>query len=345
MMDFYLGTYTRNLMTGESTGSEGIYLCGLDESGSVEIRRTFSQTENPSFLAWEPRRRLLAAASEQLEEKSMVDLYHAGADGALTLLDRLPTHGAACCHVAFSPDGRYLAGVHYGGEVFTAALSLDGKFDSRLTVFRHSGQGADPVRQEGPHAHSIQFLRSRPRAFACDLGIDQIVAYDTGVPDGLRPAPGESLAVPVGSGPRHMALTRDEQWMYVVCELGNTVLTCALDGGKLSLRQSLSTLPQEYQGANLAADIHLSTDETRLYISNRGHNSLAQYLVGPDHMLTLERHIPCQGRDPRNFALIGPQLLCANQSSNDVTVLHCGTLVARLQVPSPVCIAPAWPAL
>lgn len=187
-----------------------------------------------------------------------------------------------------------------------AALSPGGSFCGPPVLFRHSGHGPDPVRQEEPHAHSIQFLHNAPRAFACDLGTDQIVSYGTDPPDGLRPIAGEALAAPAGSGPRHMAVTRDERWMYVACELANTVLACSIDAGRLSLRQSLSTLPQGYGEANLAADIHFSQDETRLYVSNRGHDSLAQYAVGPDHMLTLERHIPCRGRGPRNFAVAGP---------------------------------------
>ncbi len=339
MTDFYVGTYTREFATGRPTGSQGIYLCGLDDAGHAQIRQSFSKTENPSFLAWEPRRRLLAAASEQLAESS-VDLYQAAPDGSLTLLDRLYTHGVACCHVAFSPDGRFLAGVHYGsGEVFAAAVSSDGHFGRRLTLFRHSGHGPDPRRQEGPHPHSVQFVQGANRAFVCDLGIDRIVPYEMDGDTGLRPAASPPFEAPGGSGPRHMALTRDGQWMYVACELGNMVLACSMQGGMPRLCQSLPTLPADFRGPNLAADIHLSLDESRLYVSNRGHDSLAEYAVGPDHLLAFARHIPCCGRGPRNFSILEPYILCANQDSDEITILQNASLMGRLQIPSPVCIA------
>ena len=341
---FFVGTYTRNLLTGKKTGSQGIYLCSVEKDGTVHVRQTYNHIENPSFLAWNPKMRLLAAASEQIEN-SAVTLYRVAPDYTLTRLDRLETYGMACCHVTFSPRGDFLAGVHYGtGEVFVADVLPEGRFGTRFTLFRHSGKGGDPQRQEGPHAHSVHFLKNVPRAFVCDLGIDRIIPYDPDDIQGLRQSATDPIALPAKSGPRHMEFTRDERWLYVVCELANTVLVYELFDKTPQLRQKLSTLPDGYEGENLAADLHLSSDEKHLYVSNRGHDSLAHFTVGEDHRLRLAGYISCHGRGPRNFAIMPPFIMCANQNSDNVTILRCtpqggATYLGEVKIPSPVCIA------
>ena len=119
------------------------------------------------------------------------------------------------------------------------------------------------------------------------LGIDRIIPYDPDDIQGLRPSATDPIALPAKSGPRHMEFTRDERWLYVVCELANTVLVYELFDKTPQLRQKLSTLPDGYEGENLAADLHLSSDEKHLYVSNRGHDSLAHFTVGEDHRLRL----------------------------------------------------------
>ena len=55
---FFVGTYTRNLLTGKKTGSQGIYLCSLEKDGTVHVRQTYNHIENPSFLAWNPKMKM-----------------------------------------------------------------------------------------------------------------------------------------------------------------------------------------------------------------------------------------------------------------------------------------------
>jgi 6-phosphogluconolactonase len=60
-----------------------------------------------------------------------------------------------------------------------------------------------------------------------------------------------------------------------------------------------------------------------VYVSNRGHNSIAVYGVAPSGRLVPVAIVPCGGDTPRNFALApgGGWLLAANQNSNSVAVL------------------------
>ncbi len=112
--------------------------------------------------------------------------------------------------------------------------------------------------------------------------------------------------------------------MYAANELDSTVALYDYDAAKGALyeRQSLSTIPSD-SPENTVADIHITASGTRLYVSNRGHNSIAVYDVGADGGLTLVSIPSCGGNWPRNFALSpsGKFMLVANQHSNEICVL------------------------
>jgi 6-phosphogluconolactonase len=85
-----------------------------------------------------------------------------------------------------------------------------------------------------------------------------------------------------------------------------------------------------------------------LYISNRGHNSIAVFSVAPaSGALALEQVVSTDGDWPRNFSLDpnGRWLLVANQKSDSVVVFgrdqESGRLTPtrqRIAIPSPVCL-------
>jgi 6-phosphogluconolactonase len=112
--------------------------------------------------------------------------------------------------------------------------------------------------------------------------------------------------------------------------------------------QALSTLPAGFSGDNGVADIHQTPDGNYLYVSNRGHNSLAIYAV--DHqsgLLEPRGHVSSGGEWPRNFAIdpSGSYVYVANQYTNNVVVFRLnpadGSLAPtgqEIPVPSPVCV-------
>jgi 6-phosphogluconolactonase len=109
-----------------------------------------------------------------------------------------------------------------------------------------------------------------------------------------------------------------------------------------------STLPADWTGANYPADVHVASSGRTLYVSNRGHNSLAVFSVTDSTgALALEQVVFTGGDWPRNFSLdpTGRWLLVANQRSGSVVVFardqESGRLTAtahRLAIPSPVCL-------
>src|SRR5207245_7946573 len=109
-------------------------------------------------------------------------------------------------------------------------------------------------------------------------------------------------------------------------ELDSTVATLRFDTarGTLSLLDARSTLSDGWSGTNFPADIHVAANGRALYVSNRGHNSIAVFSVADSTgALALEQVVSTEGDWPRNFGLhpTGRWLLVSNQRYVYVFVL------------------------
>ena len=96
-------------------------------------------------------------------------------------------------------------------------------------------------------------------------------------------------------------------------------------GGNLHEIQSLSTLPAGYQGANSTAKIQIDQTGRFLYVSNRGHDSIACYHVDPvDGTLLMVENAPCLGRTPKNIRIdpTNNYLFSANQFGDNVVIFR-----------------------
>jgi 6-phosphogluconolactonase len=177
--------------------------------------------------------------------------------------------------------------------------------------------------------------------------MDQLLVYNFDPAAGKLDAHTQVDTRP-GAGPRHIAFQPSGQRMYVANELDSTVSVYDYEAssGALFERQSIETTPPGVP-ENLVADIHLSTSGQRLYVSNRGHNSLAVFDVEAGGRLARVAIRPCGGKWPRNFALApnGRFVLVANQYSDEVSVLPVlagseaiGVPVARAAVTQASCV-------
>ncbi len=151
-----------------------------------------------------------------------------------------------------------------------------------------------------------------------------------------------------GAGPRHLAFHPNENWLYVVNELDCTVtLVKRTENGLYETNSTISTLPKDYSEPNTCADIHISSDGKYLYVSNRGHNSIAIFSVSnKGGALELIGHESVKGDGPRNFSLSPDEkyLIVANQHTHNIVSFQrdkdTGLLnfVDQIEAPTPVCI-------
>ncbi len=343
----YLGTYT-------NTESRGIYRIHLNATtGELSTPEFAAQARNPSFLDLHPTRPILYAIDESDTGGGVTAFNIDRATGELTRLNTEPTHAGGVAHLAVDRDARLVLVASYG-RGYTAAfpLSPDGKLQPRTSLLQHEGPlGPRTDRQEKPHAHSVTFSPDNRFAYVADLGLDRVLAFSLNPSAGTiaRHEAGDA-SVPPGAGPRHSKFSHDGKHFYVLNELDATLSTFRHDAttGALSLLQTLSTLPADYDGPKSCAEIRIHPNDRFVYASNRRHDSLTVFARDPSTgKLTFVQNIPAGGAIPRNFNLSpdGTWLVCAHQDSNSLSVFRVdpttGHLTAtphRATVPRPVCV-------
>jgi 6-phosphogluconolactonase len=335
----YVGTYTEN-----------IYLVRMDRrSGELLQVGAVKAGANPSFLSIHPNGRVLYAVNE-LDQAGAVSAFAIdAAKGALTRLNEQPSGGGAPCYVSVERSGRALLVANYaGGSVALLPIQPNGAL-APPHVVQHTGKGPNAERQEAPHAHCILPDSTNRFALAADLGADRVFVYRLDLDGKALRHVGEAVMRP-GAGPRHIAFHPTRPLVFVANELDSTVATLRFDSarGALSPLGTLSTVPAGWTGTNYPADIHLASSGRTLYVSNRGHNSIAVFSVAETSgALALDQVVSTAGDWPRNFSLdpSGRWLLVANQRSDSVVVFardpDSGRLTPtrqRLVLPSPVCL-------
>ncbi len=377
-MQVYIGTYTHALPHVQGKG-EGTYLGRFDpESGALVVVGLAAEAISPSFLAVHPSGRYLYTVGEVGGPDGhphgvVVAFARDPRTGALQRLNQQSSHGDWPCHLSVDRSGRLVMAANYlSGSVAALPIRADGSLGEATVAIQHHGSSVDPVRQAGPHAHSITPDLENRFALVADLGLDRLLVYRIDPAGGrLTPNDPPSVVLAPGAGPRHVALHPSGRHVYVINELGCTVTAFGWVGmegawgnrgptefshptsidaarGALAEVQTVSTLPDGFDGRNTTADIHVHPSGRFLYGSNRGHDSIVAYAIDPatgrlDHLM----HASTGGRKPRNFAIdpSGRFLLAANQDSDSIVTFRidegAGTLAPTghvADVPTPVCV-------
>lgn len=348
----FIGTYTR----GDSI-SEGIYTTTFDtESGKLAPATLAAKTDNPSFLTVHPSNKFLFACIETNDYEGnptgAVAAFKINANnGQLELINQRSSEGGAPCHCNVDATGRFLLVANYlGGNVAVFPIADDGALAEPSCVINHIGSGPNKQRQEAPHAHSINLSADNKFAYAADLGIDRVMIFRFDSQDGqLVPSAADSVVLAAGGGPRHFSIHPSGKFAYT-----NKELTCEATAlqrnpatGSLKVMQNISTLPADFNGRKSTAECLVHPNGKSLYVSNRGHDSIAAYNIDQESgQLTLIEIEKTQGKEPRNFFIMpdGKWLIAENQNSDTVVVFSIspdGSLSpanSKIAVGKPVCL-------
>ena len=236
------------------------------------------------------------------------------------------------------------------GSVASFAVQDDGSLGKASSFFQHTGSSVVTSRQEGPHAHCIVVSPDNKFVYVADLGLDQVLGYRLEpAKANLSPSPQPFVRTSPGAGPRHLTFHPKGRHVYVINELSNSVTMFGYDSksGMLIEHQTLSTLPENFDGTSYCADLKITPDGRFLYGTNRGHDSIAAYRIGDDGRLTLLGIEPSLSKGPQNLAITpdGKLLLCANMPGKNVVVFRINGKTGDLthvgqpvSMPSPSCI-------
>lgn len=318
-LSFYVGTYTRGGL------SEGIYHGTLNsETGEAKLLGLAGKAKNPSFVAIHPNRKFLYSVVE--ENGGAVGAFAIEKDGTLRALNLVSTKHSGNCHVWVDSAGKNVFAASYGsGTIASLPIKEDGSVGEPTAIIQHEGTGPDKARQEKAHAHAV--YQNGAFVYACDLGTDDVFIYKFDADKGtLTPHTPKSGRVPAGGGPRHLAFHPKGGFAYVNSEMTSVVTTFIHDAekGTLDAVQTLSTLPEDYATPkeSSTAEIHCRPDGKFVYVSNRGHDSIAVFAIGADGKLTPVEIADAKVKVPRGFGISpdGKWLIAAGQNSNDLAL-------------------------
>ena len=318
----YAGTYTK----GES---RGIYVFHFNPTtGKLTSPTLAAETLNPSFLAEHPNHRFLYAVNEGGQGGNTVSAFSIdAASGKLTPLNAVSSQGSGPCHLAIDATGKWLTVANYNnGTMALIPIHADGTVGEAKQVEKHQGSSANPQRQSGPHAHCVLFSPDNRFLLLADLGLDKIFVYKFDAAAGtLTPNDPPSASVAPGAGVRHLAFHPNGRVLYSINEMGNTITAFHYEPktGVLESFQSETTLPEGFKGNTSTAEVAVNRAGTRVYGSNRGHDTIALFAIDPRHeTLSPMDHTSTLGKTPRHFTLdpTGKFLLVANQDTSDISV-------------------------
>jgi 6-phosphogluconolactonase len=342
----YIGSYTNG---GKS---KGIQLFKFDSgTGQLTPAGLAAEAVNPSYVNFHPNGKYLYAVSEAGRAGAVSAFSIDRATGKLTLLNTQPSKGNGPCFVRVDATGKTLLVANYGsGSVAALPIKDDGSLGEAVGFDQHVGKGANPKRQEGPHAHSANFSPDNRFAIVADLGLDKLFVYKLDPAKAMiTPNDPPAFNTPPGSGPRHFAFHPNGKYAYVINEIASTVTAMSYDKAKGTFQElaTVTTLPADFKGATTTAEVVVHPSGKFLYGSNRGHDSIAEFAIGKDGRLKLVGHTSTQGKVPRNFNIdpTGKWLIAANQNTDNLVVFRIDGKTGKLtptgqNVPSgaPVCV-------
>ena len=328
-----LGTYTRR-------ESKGVYSLVLDTDKEELLDLELVTEENsPTYLAKSQKGNLYTVTA--VDGKGGVGAY----DADVNFLNAVTEEGAPLCYVAVDEARQLVYGANYHkGKVFVYQIAADGSLTLADAV-EHDEPTGPHENQDHAHAHYSDLTPDR-RLVVCDLGTDRVYTYD--VSDAGKLTEVAAYVAPAGTGPRHLVFHPNTNYAYLFGESDSTVTVLAYDGatGAFEEKQKLSTLPEDFEGFNGGAAVRISNDGKFVYLSNRGHNSIAVFAVGENGAsLEFVQHISTEGDHPRDFDLDPTNnfLLCANQNTDNLTLYRRdpknGTLtLVKKDIYAPECV-------
>lgn len=312
---FLLGTYTKK-------DSEGIYRVELDtEAKKLQNLTLLAKESNPTYVA-ESKDGIIYAVYDQ-ERMGGIAAYRPDGDGKYKLINKVLETGAPVCYVGFDEDRQLIYGANYHkGELNTYTVLEDKGVGPATSFYHHDKTGPHP-NQDAPHIHYTN-LTPDGRLIVCDLGTDQVYIYDV-EPNGLLSTRSIYKAQP-GTGPRHVVFNPNGKYVYLVGKLDCSVSVLEYkDTGDLVFVDKYYTKPDDWHEFNSAAAIRFNEKTNTLYVSNRGHDSIAVFKVTEDgRKLELIQRIHTEGHFPRDFNIdpSGQFLVVGHQFSDNLSLFE-----------------------
>ena len=321
----YIGTYTPNLADPKAYAhgsGEGIYLVNVDDAtGALSGLKLVAKDRSPAWFELSADNRFLYTVNEidsyGPDKSGSVTAYAVDTkSGALRKLNSVSSGSAIPCYISLHPSGKFALVANWTGGTFsvirikqdgslgemTDAIKPGGPVNSASAVDAPPGQGrSEPNR--GTRGHMIAADPSGQYVVGDDAGRDKIFVWRFNTDTGKLTQVSVTHAL-AGSAPRHFGFSPDGKTLYQIGEYNVRLTTYDFAGGKLTQKgQSISALPDGYQGSGSASRLLVSADGRHVYSANRSHNSIATFAVGAGGLAAKRAVTSTEGEHPRSLTI------------------------------------------
>ncbi len=297
-----------------------------------------STAGEPGALTTDPKRRFLFVALRSTGELAAFRIEPT--TGKLTHINTVPA-GADPAHISVDQKGRFLLTAYYvAGQVTVHTIADNGSLSKEPRQTVKTKEKAHAIVLD-PREHAVLIPHTGPNVIYA-------LWWDgkSGEIESLRFG-SEFFETPKNSGPRHLifhptleieiGVDADAQVAYVVNEQGSSVTMyhAILNpiNWVLQSKQTLSTLPADFKGSNACAEIRLHPSHRFLYVSNRGHDSIAGFRIdkGTGELTSLGQ-TPTE-KTPRSFDIdpSGKFLFAAGESSGRLAAYRVDEMLGSLE--------------
>ena len=333
----------RNLVYIANSGDApyGITVAELDyASGTLSIVQHVTEISECHYLNLHPNGRFLLATT--MDNDVEVVSLAIDSDGKLRKVSSQSAGGSSPAYVCVDASERNVLMINYivgatRGNIRLYPIDSDGMIGSNSEMIEHDGSsGVNPDRQEVSHPHMIVTTPDNRFAVVPDLGTDKIYLYALDSDRG-KLSLSQTLDLPPGAGPRHVAFHPSLTRMYGINELDSTMVTWEFNADDNWTRLSIeSTLPvgfiQPADRPNSCADVHVHPNGKFLYGSNRGHDSIVIFAIDDAGVPSLIGHHSTLGQWPRAFMIDprGEYLIVGNRHTDTAVTFAIDTATGAL---------------
>ena len=320
-MKAYVGSFTT---AKRKARGKGISLYQVDEaSGAWSLIDVLETIANPGYVALDSRARFLYASHG---DGATVSAYaRDSASGKLKFINEQASHGDNGPHLMVGASDRYVICAN-GPGIVVLPINADGSLASASDALVPPGKEGPYKREQGlgAHPHQVLFDPSGRFLISPDKGVDATHIYRFDAERGkLVVNDPPCVKSRYGAGPRHLAFHPVKLIAWLINELDSTVTTYQWDGsrGTLTPIHIIPTTPPNFTGDNTGAEIAVAPSGKFVYVSNRGHDTIATFAVDAiDGTLSAIGWESTQGNKPRFFTLdpAGVKLYVCNEDSDTI---------------------------
>jgi 6-phosphogluconolactonase len=290
------------------------------QSGELTAVETVAVEGSPGSLGIDPTKKLLFASIRTTS--SLASFRIDSATGKLKAISTaaLPK-GENAAFVATDRTGRWLLSASYAaGKVVVHRLE-EGRIESPAV------QTIDTVKT----AHCIAVDRENRFVYVPHVAPNAVYQFRLDAESGQLTAAGQAPGGNDKAGPRHLAFHPTQKLAFTSDEQGSSITAYKIESTGLAPVQTLSTLPTGFAEKNTTAEVKVHPSGKFVWVSNRGHDSLAGFSIDDSGKLAAIGQTPTE-KTPRSFDIdpSGRWVLGAGEGSGKLAVFACDPATGNL---------------